>query len=364
MRRRRGKDLPEKENENVNDEIKQQSNKVLPCMLSVILLFAVLTILCRLEPYPVQVSDITSDGGKWVEVSHSGGNRIIEYFVCGSEDGIPMYVQHGYGGTGKYWVMDHMCQIAKSLTIKIISPSMPGFGYSSAYPIGEIRSLKTWHQDIQAVLRHANVGDETAFYVSGVSAGCVHAAAIANAFKDRIIGISFFAPTAPDEIPGIHLAPVTRAAKQVLKVAYIGDLVAYIMGKVMLQESRFLAAPDVYKAMKRMENESVEMQAIRKLFLDDCDRGSVHTHQGWHQNMHVITESLPFNLSHLEEITNRNRKIIITSAPDDTTNSPEMQKWFAGSIKGSRIINADPGYGHVHVLLDKVIRIAWEQMIL
>lgn len=44
-------------------------------------------------------------------------------------------------------------------------------------------------------------------------------------------------------------------------------------------------------------------------------------------------------------------RVLVTTAPDDTTNPPEMQEWFAAQIPGSELMKFDPGYGHCHFII-------------
>jgi hypothetical protein len=127
----------------------------------------------------VHSSEIEADGGRWVQTADG---RLLEYFVCGDESPLARAVlyQHGYGQTGKQVLATaRVCPTAARLGLRVISPSQPGFGLSSPYPVGGVRALSEWPRDVGLVLEQEAVGD---FFVAGDSAGGVHALAVAHAY--------------------------------------------------------------------------------------------------------------------------------------------------------------------------------------
>ena len=88
---------------------------------------------------PITAEEILQDGGDYV-VAPDG--RFIEYFTCGTN--LPgaewVYMQHGYGSTGKFiHSFKTICKEAAENNLKLFSPSLPGFGLSSNYPVGVVR---------------------------------------------------------------------------------------------------------------------------------------------------------------------------------------------------------------------------------
>ena len=136
-----------------------------------------------------------------------------------------VYFQHGYGNTGKvvYGYPD-LCESAESLGLYIFSPSQPGFGLSSTYPLNKVRTLKEWPADINLILKKENIEH---FYIGGYSAGCVHALTIANAFTNRILGVGIATPTTPLEVErqtnGAMALP-TKFVRLTFPIPYVGDL--------------------------------------------------------------------------------------------------------------------------------------------
>jgi hypothetical protein len=52
----------------------------------------------------------------------------------------------------------------------------------------------------------------------------------------------------------------------------------------------------------------------------------LHRYRGWTDNMRVINGAWDFDLARVAQM-NGGGRVVVTSAPDDTTNPPEMQKW-------------------------------------
>ena len=99
-----------------------------------------------------------------------------------------------------------------------------------------------------------------------------------------------------------------------------------------------------------------KMLRIKKLWMKDAydgyisdqTRGVVKGHRGWSDNMNTINEDLPFPVEELSFVHENGFKFIITSSNDDTTNPPQMQRYWANSIKGAEIMSRPDGWGHIH----------------
>eukprot|EP00468_Gymnochlora_sp_CCMP2014_P008591 CAMPEP_0167749848 /NCGR_PEP_ID=MMETSP0110_2-20121227/5646_1 /TAXON_ID=629695 /ORGANISM="Gymnochlora sp., Strain CCMP2014" /LENGTH=382 /DNA_ID=CAMNT_0007635069 /DNA_START=55 /DNA_END=1203 /DNA_ORIENTATION=+ len=301
----------------------------------------------RVDAFPVDTADIEADGLRWVRMPDG---RVIEYGVCGHPNSKKvLYGQHGYGLTASFTLSKMNCKWADQNGVYIIAPTMPGFGYSDSYPISRPRSLTDWSLDVKAVLDKEDITGN--FYVYGVSAGCVHAAAVAAAFPERINGILFSVPTAPIHIEAMSdkIDTKTRLLKILLRVNYIGDLIAYFIGTFLTAKDLiYFSAPDIRNAISRFQKEGYEDTA-EELF-ENMDRAVRHTYRGWKDNMHVISDPIPFDMKSISSIAERNRKVIITTSSDDTTNPPIFHQWFHVQIPGSRMLTFEPGYGHVHLL--------------
>ena len=55
-------------------------------------------------------------------------------------------------------------------------------------------------------------------------------------------------------------------------------------------------------------------------------------------------------LPELQKLTETGHAFGITSASDDTTNPPLMQKWFHASVPGAVWLEFEVGWGHLHIL--------------
>lgn len=298
------------------------------------------------SPAPrVQTSEIENAGNHWVRLKDG---RLIEYAKCGDPKGLPVYAAPGYASTASYYTAPWMCKLYEKHGFMVIGVSMPGFGLSDSMPVGFKRSLRDWPRDVFPVLEKENVKD---FAVFGVSTGCVHGAAVAAALPDRITRMLLSTPTAPKKVESTcdGIAKETAAIKKALDTPYLGDLIAKVMS-LLSGRTQAGAAPDVLKALQKMEALGGRYAEILDHALADVERSSAHTYRGYTDNMHTVIDDIPFSLNELgDRLTARGSKIGITTAPDDTTNPPAMQRWFHSELKGSELLHFDAGWGHSHV---------------
>lgn len=309
---------------------------------------------------PVNVDDIVAMGGRFV---WRPDGRVLEYFACGDPNGTVLYAQHGYGSTGLCYHNPHICDIATRLHLRVISITLPGFGLSDPF-VDEKRSiLDVWPQEVNAVLHHEKISEENAFYVTGESMGCVYGAAVVAATNSsRILGATFFTPPAPDSVLeelGISLPVESRLVKTLLPIPYLGDVVAYAFCYGMSVEDRLKAMPDVAAALTKMEA-TKHYDGIRTYFVEDLRHSCKHTHHGFQSHLKSMTKDWPIDLSNVMA----KGKILVTSAPDDTTNPPLANKWFAKQVPRSKLLHMEPGWGHLHCVFPAVIESVWREMML
>ncbi|VEU40692.1 unnamed protein product [Pseudo-nitzschia multistriata] len=134
----------------------------------------------RPYPDPIDTSLIEADGGKWIRLDDG---RVVEYFVSGSSSPDARVLVDCPGGncTGRLFsaVPAHV-GAAEELNYKVVSVSVPGFGYSSIQPG---RRIKDWPiTDLLPVLKKEKVGE---FLVTGTSFGTCHALATAWQFAEE-----------------------------------------------------------------------------------------------------------------------------------------------------------------------------------
>merc|ERR1712032_346288 len=73
------------------------------------------------------------------------------------------------------------------------------------------------------------------------------------------------------------------------------------------------------------------------------------TYRGIVDNYSLVVEPLPW-LPELGDLVQKGHAVAVTSAPDDVTNPPVMQKWWVKTIPGSVLMDIEPGWGHLHLL--------------
>jgi pimeloyl-ACP methyl ester carboxylesterase len=283
---------------------------------------------------------------RWVMQSDG---RLLEYATCGRSDGVPVYWATGYFSTANFFPK-YACEGAERLGLRLLSISMPGFGMSDSYPLGHGRSLLDWPLDVELVLAQEGIRD---VFLMGTSTGCVHAASFAHAFPERVLGAIMNAPTAPHEavreaIRGSSgMSALTLYGKEALHLPYVGSLLSRMITLLPVRV-QLLMAYDVYKAMMDMERLGGVHREIQRHLEDDFARYYAHTYRGVSDNIHTIVDELPFELKDLGSLTRRGLKFWITTSPDDGTNPPPMQQWWAREVPGSELLHFDAGWGHIH----------------
>ena len=118
----------------------------------------------------------------------------------------------------------------------------------------------------------------------------------------------------------------------------------------MSPRDRMAAAPDVKAALDEMARRGGKWADIQKGMEADQARGMVKGFRGWADNMAILNEDLPFDVSELGKITSDGKRFVISTAPDDVTNPPEMQQWWAENVPGAELMHCDAGWGHAHAL--------------
>jgi pimeloyl-ACP methyl ester carboxylesterase len=134
------------------------------------------------DPPAVNVQDIEAAGGKWVRLQDG---RVVEYFVCGSEQADAAVIVDCPGGlcTGRLLsTLTDVVQLLVDKNARVISVSQPGWGYSSIHPG---RRIRDWPKtDLGPVLAAEGVDGD--FGVVGVSMGSPHAMAVVLEYGPRV----------------------------------------------------------------------------------------------------------------------------------------------------------------------------------
>ncbi|CUF91267.1 Hypothetical protein, putative [Bodo saltans] len=138
---------------------------------------------------------ILKDGGK---VYRLPDGRIMEYFIHGNPAShCTLVAIHGANTTGK--LFDLLNQWGIDNSVRIIAPSLPGFGKSEPkYNSDGVPSydLGDWAQYTSTFLQSLQIDN---FHVLGTSLGGPHAAALASVFPDRakVQNVMLYVPLAP-----------------------------------------------------------------------------------------------------------------------------------------------------------------------
>ena len=314
---------------------------------------------CRCNPSRVDAAAIAAKGHKMVEVGGGASpTRKLEYAVGGdlTSDEV-VYYQHGYANSCSG--MRSFSKVAEKLGMKLIMASMPGFGLSDSYPVslvsvGTPRPLADWPADVKVVLEKEGV---TSCHLMGTSGGCPHTSALALGLPPSMVrNILLNTPTAPASEPGVQEAmdPLTAFMGTIIGRPFVGDALSKIMQNVSAK-NRLALAPDCKLAVERAEKESPgESRATEACvdFIESSDHSMAFTHRGMTDNVWPIAiEGLPW-LPSLSSLVADGRVFAVTTASDDTTNPPEMQRWVHEKVQGSTMMHFQPGWGHLHGVID------------
>lgn len=123
------------------------------------------------------------DGGETIEL---GDGRILEYFITppnglhNQETNTILFI-HGFVMTGRFIpkLLERYQDELTQKNIRIISPSIPGWGLSTSNPS---HTLGAFAEDVEQLVDHLGI---KTFSIVGFSYGGPHAAAVANLLRDR-----------------------------------------------------------------------------------------------------------------------------------------------------------------------------------
>eukprot|EP01126_Amoeba_proteus_P015529 TRINITY_DN17006_c0_g2_i9.p1 TRINITY_DN17006_c0_g2~~TRINITY_DN17006_c0_g2_i9.p1 ORF type:complete len:330 (-),score=61.16 TRINITY_DN17006_c0_g2_i9:177-1166(-) len=184
------------------------------------------------------------------------GDRMIEYFISGGGDGIPVFWIHGAGSTGRAGTF--LGPNALKHGFKIISLSLPGTGGTSPI-IG--RGYFEGAEDILSVAHHLGVG---MFHVMGVSYGSGTAAAVAIRAPDRIISVQLIVPAWPS-MEDFDFRQKDAGFMQNLNTwPYTDRVMAFYLGKLDLNITEILkiAAPEDVAYVEKVAPEQLKETEI------------------------------------------------------------------------------------------------------
>ncbi|CAB9510732.1 expressed unknown protein [Seminavis robusta] len=132
--------------------------------------------------------------------------RTLAYRICGETAANckqVVFAFHGALGTGDF---DHWSYIFQKLGWLVISPTLPGWGLSSANPCYTLNHYAKY--DIKHLTDHifdtvlgSNTKLERSFLCIGISYGCIHAIACAVHLSEQVSGLCLLGPHGPFDDP-------------------------------------------------------------------------------------------------------------------------------------------------------------------
>ncbi|CAE7332010.1 unnamed protein product [Symbiodinium natans] len=226
------------------------------------LLAAVLTGMCYnaslaaqrlIEPMPT--AEELPAGARYFRDRPSDGGRLEWHEYGSTEPGAQVWLLvHGSVSTGGvFHIFPGFDRRMRELGVRVIAPTMPGWGASDAYtPVFKMTGglwLARWTQDTLALLDSLGVDK---FAVSGMSLGAPPALALAAAAqsKRRLVAVAALIANmwnhpGFDIVEAISYTAMERLAIRALQSQYLGSAAAWLMRKMILGTTDFSTSPMV-----------------------------------------------------------------------------------------------------------------------
>ena len=257
---------------------------------------------------PITVEQIKNDGGNALLLRD---HRLLEYFIHGNPTSETVLLAlHGAQTTGKLFTLLHSWAV--NANVKIIAPSLPGFGMTSFFPDYH---LEDWVEDMQELMKHLQVNH---FHVLGTSLGSIHAAALACLYKPQhaVGNIELYVAFAP-AVAGEHDP---------------------LQGSVL----KLFANMRSYPLLKRLFEKLLVLPLLR-LFLPrngDVVRSVRTQWEGMADCSRCIYQPWRFEWEKMA----KNRLVVIISARGDTAAPPHNQHRLHTHIANSELVEYDGGH--------------------
>jgi len=182
-------------------------------------------------PPSPDTADIEADGGRWVRLDDG---RIVEYFVCGSDQADATIIVDCPGGGCSGTLIGRLPNVAewcREKNVRAISPSYPGFGRSTVQPGCTIAN---WPRtDLEPILKKDKVTGP--FVVTGVSFGSPHAQAFAVHFgPDRVKALGMRVPYIGRSVSEEEGLPLGQADMRFTSESANTTLFGHIAGKAFM----------------------------------------------------------------------------------------------------------------------------------
>jgi pimeloyl-ACP methyl ester carboxylesterase len=280
------------------------------------------------------------------ELIQAPDGRLIEAFVGGPSDGVPLILCHGTPSCGmlfRGWV-----EACASLGVCLIGYSRPGYGRSDRL---EGRAVSDCVTDVDAVAR---VLELDRFYVLGHSGGGAPALACAALMPDRVLAAATVAGAAPSSAEGLDwLAGQEEENVQEWEAALAGGETL----RVLLEDW----------AAEMLSEDEGEAESLGSL-VSDADRASItpetsafaaarraHTLSGgiWGWFDDDIAETKPWGF----DVGQIRVPVSVWHGGHDQFVPPAHGEWLAGAIPGARA-RFRPDEGHFSLIDTKFHELA------
>jgi len=223
---------------------------------------------------------------------------------------------HGHNTDGKLWEL--LDAWAKQKQIAIVSPSLPGWGLTTANP-GYL--LREWVLDLQCLLN-----DELkipSFHVMGASMGSAHAAAVASVFE-----------------------PATSVRNVVLYVAFAPEDKAQGHDPFKGSMLKFFANMGPYPRFQRLFSKFLMDPLMRWFLPKDANtlRSIKWQWEGYMETCKLLSQPWPSSWTSMAT-RGGSRKVTVVSGTKDSMCPPHNQKRLVDLIKPSTLIEYDGDHG-------------------
>lgn len=247
---------------------------------------------------------IHKQGGQFFKTK---GQRVIQYFEFGApkeESKHTFMILHGAMTTGELWKIHD--KWAKERNIRLISPTLPGWGLSTSISI-EQSSVQEWtEKDISEFIEYLGFNEKNQFHLVAASLGSIYGASLAShhkSVKDVMLYVAF-APKSPENDP--------------------------------LDGSQLKVFSDMhqYRTFARIFEKYLVIPMLTSFMPPEISSSIKNQWEGLWMCTDDIYSEWKFNWKNISQ----NRRVFIVSASKDKNAPPQNQKILAQNIKGSILI--------------------------
>lgn len=286
------------------------------------------------NPSPrISSTKILQDGGNSLLLP---SGRMMEYFEYGASKDQAQHTLvalHGAMTTGKLWKIHDAWGIENK--VRIISPSLPGWGLSEAMPIYTATPKEWANEDAIALLQQLGFSEQNQVHLMGASLGSIYAAALvstpeATSMIKNVMLYVPFSPRTPEHNP--------------------------LEGSQLKVFSQMHTFPTLARAFEKY----VIVPLMRRFMDGDAKRSVLEQWEGLWKCTDDIYGGWEFDWKQIGN--NGGRKVIIVSGTKDDIAPPRNQEILNQGITGSVSVSYDGGHeagivnpelmqGHLELLL-------------